>query len=181
MASRKKTKGGGPFEALRAMKDEIAARAPAPPAPAAPAPRKPSPPSEDAPEDEALLFHRLFAGVEPLDRSRGRVSRQPAHETSRSPEAAGAAGRRREAAQAESEAVHERLRALVEPEGRFEVADDGSHVEGRRSDLPADALRRLRRGLLPIDARLDLHGMRLEEARAELAAFLRTMRARGER
>jgi DNA-nicking Smr family endonuclease len=43
------------------------------------------------------------------------------------------------------------------------------------------ALRRLRRGLLPIDGRLDMHGMMLQEARAQLELFLRTMRARGER
>jgi DNA-nicking Smr family endonuclease len=42
-------------------------------------------------------------------------------------------------------------------------------------------LRRLRRGLLPIDARLDLHGMGAREARMQLELFLRTMRARGER
>jgi DNA-nicking Smr family endonuclease len=44
-----------------------------------------------------------------------------------------------------------------------------------------DALRRLRRGMLPIDGRLDLHGMGAGEARGQLELFLRTMRARGER
>jgi len=43
------------------------------------------------------------------------------------------------------------------------------------------SLRRLRRGRLPIDARLDLHGMGVREARAQLELFLRTMRRRGER
>jgi DNA-nicking Smr family endonuclease len=42
-------------------------------------------------------------------------------------------------------------------------------------------VRKLRRGLLPIDARLDLHGMNVGEARRELESFLRAMRARGER
>jgi DNA-nicking Smr family endonuclease len=44
-----------------------------------------------------------------------------------------------------------------------------------------DALRRMRRGLLPIDARMDLHGMGAGDARAQLEIFLRTTRARGER
>ena len=47
--------------------------------------------------------------------------------------------------------------------------------------MPFDALRRLRRGLLPIDARVDLHGSTAREARTQLELFLRTMRTRGER
>jgi DNA-nicking Smr family endonuclease len=35
--------------------------------------------------------------------------------------------------------------------------------------------------LLPVDDRLDLHGMGVAEARAQLELFLRTMCARGER
>jgi DNA-nicking Smr family endonuclease len=81
----------------------------------------------------------------------------------------------------EAEAVHEHLRSLVDGQARFEVADDGKRVEGRRLDVPIEALRKLRRGLLPIDGRLDLHGMGVQEARAQLALFLRTMRVRGER
>jgi DNA-nicking Smr family endonuclease len=91
------------------------------------------------------------------------------------------AARGADAAQRDADAVHEHLRSLVEGGTRFEVADDGPRVEGRRVDLPMDALRRLRRGLLPIDGRLDLHGMGAREARGQLERFLRTMRARGER
>ena len=47
--------------------------------------------------------------------------------------------------------------------------------------MPVAALRRLRRGEVPIDARIDLHGMVLAEARGHLDLFVRTMRARGER
>jgi DNA-nicking Smr family endonuclease len=179
-SSKKKRKVGGPFDALRALKEELRTKADAhePAAqqkpPHAPAKR----PSPDAPEDEALLFHRLFAGVQPIGRSRGRL---PKAQVDRSEAAEQAAKRGREAEQADVDAVHDRLRALVEGGARFEVADDGQRVEGRRVDLPLDALRRLRRGLLPIDARLDLHGMAAKEARGQLDLFLRTMRARGER
>jgi DNA-nicking Smr family endonuclease len=170
----------GPFEALRAVKAEIErreaeAKKPAKP-PAAP-PRAPSGEARDT-EDESLLLHRLFAGVKPLDRSRGRQARQTVE---RSPAAERAAARGAAADREEAEAVHAHLRALVEDRARFEVADDGAHVEGRRIDLPLTALRRLRRGSMPIDARIDLHGMVLGEARAHLDAFLRTMRVRGER
>jgi DNA-nicking Smr family endonuclease len=162
------------------MRDELAKRG------QAERTRKPSPdpsrnrtePAAQAPEDEALLLHRLFAGVQPLDRSRGRV---PTQRIERSASVERAARRSANAAQIEADAVHEHLRALVEGTARFEVADDGRRVEGRRVDLPMDALRRLRRGRLPIDGRLDLHGMGVPEARAQLELFLRTMRARGER
>jgi DNA-nicking Smr family endonuclease len=178
----KKKKGSSPFEGLRALKEEMkkreedAGKAPAK-KPAAPPPAPRRQPNE--PEDEALLLHRLFAGVEPLDRSRG--GRVPRQKVERSDSVERAARRGRDAAQAEADAVHEHLRTLVEGATRFEVNDDGRRVEGRRIDLPPDAVRRLRRGLLPIDGRIDLHGMAAGEARAQLELFLRTMRARGER
>jgi DNA-nicking Smr family endonuclease len=178
----RKNRKDGPFESLRELKEELARKEQekeqekqgsklAPPAPMRS--RKP-----DAPDDEAVLLHRLFAGVEPLDRSRGRLPRQ---RVERSAAAERAATRGPDEARAEADAVHEHLRALVEGGARFEVADDGRRVEGRRIDVSMVALRRLRRGLLPIDGRLDMHGMMLQEARAQLELFLRTMRARGER
>jgi DNA-nicking Smr family endonuclease len=180
VASKKKKGPPGPFEALRALKEELAkkeaakkepARAKAPPPPA---PKR----APEEPEDEALLLHRLFAGVEPLDRTRGRMPKQ---RVERSAAVERQAKRGADAAQRDADAVHEHLRSLVEGRTRFEVADDGRRVEGRRVDLPMDALRRLRRGMLPIDGRLDLHGMGAREARGQLELFLRTMRARGER
>ena len=47
--------------------------------------------------------------------------------------------------------------------------------------MPAEWLRKIRRGLLPVDGRLDLHGLRAEEARTALEEFLRDKRADGER
>jgi len=176
--SAKKKSRGGPFEALRALKhdlekkegDAAARKDVRPPAP------QPAAPAET--EEDALSFHRLLAGVKPLDRSRaGRLPRERVEGAT----AAERAARGTETARAEAEAVHERLRALVEGAARFEVADDGEHVEGRRVDVPVGELRRLRRGMLPVDVRLDLHGMTVREAAARLEVFLRTARARGER
>jgi DNA-nicking Smr family endonuclease len=179
--SRKKP--AGPFEGLRAMKEQMQKRdgtsgpgdgagAPAPKKP--PAPPKPAP----TPDEDALVMHRLYAGVEPLDRSGGQ--RLPKQQVDAPPPERKAA-RAREAAQADAEAVRERMRALVEGRARFEVSDDGRRVEGRRLDVPAETVRKLRRGLHPVDARLDLHGMLAGEAKAQVELFLRTMRARGER
>ncbi len=129
-------------------------------------------------EDDAMLLRRLFAGVEPLDRSRGRTSAQTLEP---SVEAKQAASWGPDKARQEADAVHEHLRALVEGRTKFEVADDGRRVEGRRIDVPQEAVRDLRRGRFPIDGRLDMHGMSIIEARAELESFLRTTRSQGER
>jgi DNA-nicking Smr family endonuclease len=181
--SAKKKKTAGPFEALRAIKEDLQKREseakapPKKPPPAAPAPAPRSTP--ETPEEEAMVFHRLFSGVQPLDRSRG--SRVPKQPIERSPDADKLPKQAADAARLEADAVHEHLRTLVKGRARFEVEDDGVRVEGRRVDLPLDALRRLRRGLLPIDGRLDLHGMGMQQARSQLELFLRTMRVRGER
>jgi DNA-nicking Smr family endonuclease len=187
----KKGAPAGPFESLRALKEDLEKREKAAAA-ATPAKKqahaRPAPAREpirdsvtSGPEDDALVMHRLFAGVEPLPQSPGRLPRQQLarptghDQVDRRPKQAA------DAARMEAEAVHDHLRALVEGKARFEVEDDGVRVEGRRLDLPLDALRRLRRGLLPIDGRIDLHGMGAQEARGQLEVFLRTMRVRGER
>jgi DNA-nicking Smr family endonuclease len=178
VAAKKKSKTTGPFEALRGLKDELKKKEEAAPT-RKPAPAPPTRARTAEPEDDAVLLNRLFAGVQPLDRSRG--GRVPKQKVERPTSIDEQAERLRTAAEAEAEAVHEHLRALVEGRSRFEVADDGERVEGRRVDLPAETMRRLRRGLVPVDARLDLHGMGVPEARGQLELFLRTMRARGER
>jgi DNA-nicking Smr family endonuclease len=165
---------------LKGLRDELAkkGRADGSPGRKQAAPPPPSRKAAQQPDEDALLLHRLYAGVTPLERSRERVPKQ---RVERSAAAERAAKRGSDAADADAAAVHEHLRTLVEGGERFEVADDGRRVEGRRIDLPLDVLRRLRRGRLPIDARLDLHGMGVREARAQLEVFLRTMRSRGER
>jgi DNA-nicking Smr family endonuclease len=183
--SPKKPKGGrgSPFDALRPMRDAMAAKESARPEPAKKPPPLPPPkldrrpPAEGSAEEE-LLLHRLFAGVTPLDRSHGRIARQgvePSEAVQR------VAKRGPEQARIEADEVHDRLRALVEGAVRFEVTDDGRRVEGRRVDLAIDVVRKLRRGHMPIDARLDLHGLKVAEARAQVEQFLRTMRAQRER
>lgn len=182
MSSKKKTPPAGPFEALRALKEDLKKREEAAPAKKKsqppPARRAPEAPSAPTPEDDAMVMHRLFAGVQPLNRSRGRLSKQPIERT---PNIERLSKQAAEAAHVDADAVHEHLRTLVEGRQRFEVEDDGQRVEGRRVDLPLDALRRLRRGLVPIDARMDLHGMSAQQARTQLELFLRTTRLRGER
>ena len=52
---------------------------------------------------------------------------------------------------------------------------------GARADVDKRTAERLKRGKLPIEGRLDLHGHRQDEARAELAHFLAEAQADGKR
>jgi DNA-nicking Smr family endonuclease len=120
--------------------------------------------------DDEFFFARLMSGVVPLDDDkRGRVI-------------AGAGGEKKRAVVAAptgpdpDELVRDQLMNLVEGQTRFEVSDDG-----RRLDLPDLAYRKLRRGEFPIDARLDMHGLRADEAKAALEKFLDEKRARKDR
>jgi len=139
---------------------------------------RPAPRSANEADDE-MTFHRMMSGVVPLaegGKSRVPVTAEVKKDTGRA-DAATVAKR----AQAEAEKAIEHLHSLVDDAARFEVTDDGRRVEGRRVDTPPDLVRNLRRGRLPIDGRLDLHGLSAVDAREKVVEFLRTMRARGER
>lgn len=167
----------------KAKKESAAAKNAPRPAPAV-APRvMGKPPKETAAsraEDE-LTFHRMMSGVVPLESAApGRVP--VTGDTPKQLAKLKAAEVKARASQ-EAEKALDHLHSLVDDgsTSRFEVTDDGQHVEGRRVDAPPDLVRSLRRGMLPIDGRLDLHGLAPEVAREKLVEFLRTMRARGER
>jgi len=162
-------KNDHPFARLKELKLASAEPKKAPP-PKAKAPKS-------TPEEEAQAFQRMMSGVTPMGQEKARI---PTTETHREASPAKrAALHARETVDQDSEEARLRLDALVDP--RFEVQDDGRHAEGRRADVSADVVRRLRRGQFPIDGRLDLHGMRAEDARSAVEKFLREMRARRER
>ncbi len=117
----------------------------------------------------------MMSGVVPLGEGPKRIPRSQA---TLEPTPSRAAAK--SADEAETAAVHAHLRALIE-DPRFEMTDDGRHIEGRRMDVRPDLLRKLRHGQLPLDGRLDLHGMTSHEARQALERFLANQRAKGER
>ena len=57
--------------------------------------------------------------------------------------------------------------------------DERDHLEYRRSGIQLAVWRRLRRGEYPHEARLDLHGRTVEEARSLLTGFLARARQQG--
>lgn len=144
-----------------------------------PPPRpEPARPPTSAIEDEQT-FHRMMSGVTPLaEGGRARIPMtadvKPGAQKMKAAEMSARAA-------VDAEKALDHLHSLVETVVRFEVSDDGRRVEGRRASASPDLLRSLRRGLLPIDGRLDLHGMSAPQAHEALVQFLRTMRARSER
>ncbi len=176
----------GGLEGFKAKLDAEKKAAPAPargaPAPSpAPVPaRKPEPVrSATSDLDDEMSFHRMMSGVTPLDA--GARARVPLTTEVRPGEQRLKAAEVRAAAAASAEAAIAHLHAIVDDVARFEVSDDGRRVEGRRIDAPPDLVRSMRRGMLPIDGRLDLHGLTAAQAQEKLVEFLRTMRSRNER
>lgn len=166
----------------RAKQEEAVARKaagqkpiPPPPAPRAAPPKKLS--AAESREDE-LTFHRMMSGVTPLE---NRDSRVTVSGSARIEPAKVKPAELRERAKEEAQSVLDHLHHLVDDAVRFEVTDDGKRVEGRRLDVPPALLRELRRGVVPIDGRLDLHGEGAENARTKLLEFLKAQRLRGER
>jgi DNA-nicking Smr family endonuclease len=62
--------------------------------------------------------------------------------------------------------------APAETPVRFEITHSGERMEGRAPGIDAKQLRRLRSGGVPVDVRVDLHGLRGQRARAAVRAAL---------
>jgi DNA-nicking Smr family endonuclease len=73
------------------------------------------------------------------------------------------------------------LRALVNGDAPFDLADTDEFVEGWVTGLDHDVVRKLRRGDFAVQGHVDLHGMTRAEAKAAVDDFLRRSRAAGKR
>ena len=62
---------------------------------------------------------------------------------------------------------------------RFELLDIDDQLSFRRPGIGTDVTRKLRKGHWSIQRQLDLHGLRSDEARAQLSAFVRQARLHG--
>ena len=169
------------IDAEQKAKDEArkaAGKKPEPPPAPRVAPVRVEKRTAESDREDELTFHRMMSGVVPLEE---RGSRVPVAGAARVAPAKVKPADIREKAKAEAEAVLDHLHHLVDDAVRFEVTDDGKRVEGRRLDVPPSLVRELRRGTLPIDGRLDLHGLGAQAAKDRLLDFLRAQRTRGER
>jgi DNA-nicking Smr family endonuclease len=152
-----------PFEKLVGLKKALAAPRPAPPPPPEPAP--PPPPRE---KSEAELWAEATSGARAVGRGPDLVA---------PPAPRGPPDR---VWYADLEAV-DQLRALVNGDTPFDVADSDEFIEGRVAGLDQAILRKLRRGDYAVQGHLDLHGLTREEAKGAVDGFLREARRAGKR
>ncbi|MFP5399684.1 MAG: Smr/MutS family protein, partial [Gammaproteobacteria bacterium] len=116
-------------------------------------------------ERERTLFARSVGAVHPLrDRGLAEVGRVPPAPLPRQRE------------RDEQAALREAWSDEVDVE---RLLDTDSELSFRRAHIAPDVLARLRRGRWAIQAQVDLHGLRRDEAREALAAFLRDAAQRG--
>jgi DNA-nicking Smr family endonuclease len=181
-SEQKRAEKNSPFAALRGLRDELTSKAEAAAVAAARGQAKPAlPAAKVAPkvtpkskggsagndgEDATLSFARMMQGVVPLAKSDTAIEAGQAF---------------RERLQRETYEAEARFSALVVDAIEFEVEDDGRTCQGRRTTVPPELLRRLKRGVFPIDATLDLHGETVASAREKVIEFLRRKRSAGER
>jgi DNA-nicking Smr family endonuclease len=110
-----------------------------------------------AKSDESDLFRAAMRGVRPLS----------------APARAAPGGRKPAARARQSRAERAQVlrESLAPPPADLDIQPGGS-VHYRQPGVPENVLRRLRRGEYRIEAEIDLHGMRLAEARLRLRDFL---------
>ncbi len=108
-------------------------------------------------DDDRSAFSQAMKGVKPLA-GRARSQPPPGNPAARRPTAP-------------ETPVASRPTAPETPVA-FEITHSGERLEGRAPGIDAKHLRRLRSGDVPVDVRVDLHGLRGEEARAAVRTAL---------
>lgn len=116
-----------------------------------------------AQETEAAVFRKAVGAVHPLADTGRHVVEAPKPIPARR--------------QADEQAVlQESLSDEFDVESLLETDET---LSWRRPELGLDVVRKLRRGVWALQAELDLHGLRTDEARTQLSAFLRDAQNKG--
>jgi DNA-nicking Smr family endonuclease len=126
-------------------------------------------PSRPPASDDAALWNRVARDVRPLRRVEKANARAAVAEKAKPPSAP------------KPKPASVRTRATGAPRAAPPVRPPPPLAAGTAAGLDKRNLTRLRRGRLPIDGRIDLHGMRLDEARLSLLTFLAYQFERGAR
>jgi DNA-nicking Smr family endonuclease len=121
-----------------------------------------NPEDEDRDQDDSALFRRAMRDVVPLKSSQ------------RAPSPRRRIRARASFARAERQAV---LRESLGISDDLYEVQPGDELIFKRAGVPQTVLRRLRRGQYRVEAEIDLHGMTVAEASAQLGDFLRAARA----
>ncbi len=134
------------------------------PPPPPPAPSK----KRSVEDDEAAMFLEAVGGVAPV-----KVKPQRVDPTAPPPKTIERAGE-------EAESLT-RLAELIAPDDVFEVDEDGERVEGHVRGFDARVLKRLKAGEFPVDASVDLHGLKKDEAQKAVEHLVQRSRVAGHR
>jgi DNA-nicking Smr family endonuclease len=121
----------------------------------------------ELPPDDVALFLKAAAGAVPLKAGPARVIVQ---QKGRLPDP-----------KAEDREVAAELGAIVRGEIRFRLEDTVEFIEGAVDDLDKRTRLRLRRGEFSVQGHVDLHGLRREEAHAEVDRFVQEQHRLGRR
>ena len=128
----------------------------------------PRPKPKPAPEpDEEELFLRAVADVTPLGSDLQTATPRP--------------GAKPPPMEDEELEVLARLADLVTGTAPLDIRDTDEYVQGARPGLSPDIVHRLSLGRFPVADHLDLHGLTLAQARAEVEGFLTESRRKGSR
>jgi len=121
---------------------------------------------------EFAVLNQAYRGVDPIKRpKRDRTSAERRASRVAVPLAPGP----------DDQAARERLSALVAGGQRFRVEREDGWVRGLREDTDARSLRQLASARFEAEAKLDLHGLRREDARRTVREFVRAQHRRGAR
>ncbi|MBN1626705.1 MAG: Smr/MutS family protein [Deltaproteobacteria bacterium] len=122
---------------------------------------------EKAPEDSEI-FVQAMSGVVPLEKKVG--IKPSAHGKKTSPPYP--------APDVEQE-VMDHLRDLVNGTAEMDITFSDEYIEGSISGVDRNTIRRLKRGQIPIQDHIDLHGLTQREAEIRVREFLINSQARG--
>lgn len=127
-------------------------------------------PSDEQPDD-LELFRELMRGVKPLEQNKADLSR------SKKKQDKDVLAVRRQAAENESTSIIEDGLS----DGLVLPVNPGDPLAFHLPDLPRRTFQSLKKGRIPWQEGLDLHGYTLEAARTELSRFVRDGRNQGHR
>jgi DNA-nicking Smr family endonuclease len=118
--------------------------------------------------DDASIFDQAMSGVVPIGKKG--VRKIPAHEKKIAPPYP--------APDIEQE-VMEHLRDLVNGTVDMDITFSDEYIEGSISGVDRNTMRRLKRGQIPVQDHIDLHGLTQKEAETRVREFLVRSQGRG--
>lgn len=118
--------------------------------------------------DDNLIFHEAMSDVAPISMDRGQKSPK-----------AGRNIRPSHPVPDEEEEVMTHLRDLIKGSIDMDITFSDEYIEGSISGVGTKIMRRLKRGQLPVQDHLDLHGLTKKEAETAVRNFLITSQKRG--